>query len=484
MRKILLSTMAIAISALVLTSCSKNNDPYVPPTPEPTPTPTPEPTDVEKYNESFQTYVGGTIAPNQDWGFDASKVAAARGLTRGDEIKPFVEDIYDMKYKKEYYDELEQCLPEKTTPVEGNGKYKNFEFEAHRKFRMNFVFSWTLAKNMEFGYYFYDPNNGGVASRVEVPITKDFSTEFDANVYCHWSSDGGGQWQLYPHNYGYQIWTKMGATDLEARLMTLKSEPNPELDKGDIPEGYHVGFYTVINNQKYYTNRYLNKDEKDSYFVAVDNETGMFENVFIVGMEDLDASDNDNDCNDIMISIKKKIDEGCPTLIVPKKEPISKPVYRIIGEDISAETSSDFDFNDIVLDVQLTDKGANCKLQAAGGQLPVRINKNDDLETHKLFKVDVKTMVNTNAPEKGLPGVDGLDPVEFTIEGNFKSVLDVPIQVYKNGQWIDFYADKGGPACKILVDDPNFVWPKERESLKDKYTKFTDWVKDPTVKWY
>ena len=61
MRKILLSTMAIAISALVLTGCSKNNDPYVPPTPEPTPTPTPEPTDVEKYNESFQTYVGGTI---------------------------------------------------------------------------------------------------------------------------------------------------------------------------------------------------------------------------------------------------------------------------------------------------------------------------------------------------------------------------------------------------------------------------------------
>ena len=163
--------------------------------------------------------------------------------------------------------------------------------------------------------------------------------------------------------------------------------------------------------------------------------------------------------------------------------PPTPTTWRVIAEDLSASENTDFDFNDVVLDVTLTDEGADCVLQAAGGQLPIRINGDDNYEVHKLFGVDQKTMVNTNADKKGLPSAKK-EPYKFSIKGTFSSVKQVPIEVKKeDGKWHPLYADTGKPACKILVD-PTFPWPDEKESLKAVYPKFTDWVKDPTVKWY
>ena len=165
---------------------------------------------------------------------------------------------------------------------------------------------------------------------------------------------------------------------------------------------------------------------------------------------------------------------------------IPKPTWRVIGEDLSAEENTDFDFNDIVLDVTLTKEGAECVLQAAGGQLPLRVNYDDNLEVHKLFGVDQKMMVNTinleKHPELKQYKVDK-DPVKFSIKGSFKSVYDVVIQVQKGNQWHELYAKPGGSACKILVK-PTFKWPDELESLKVVYPKFIDYVNDPNVKWY
>ena len=109
----------------------------------------------------------------------------------------------------------------------------------------------------------------------------------------------------------------------------------------------------------------------------------------------------------------------------------------------------------------------------------------DNYEVHKLFGVDQKTMVNTNADKKGLPSAKK-DPVPFSIKGSFSSVKEVLIEVKKNdGQWHPLYADTGKPACKILVD-PTFKWADECHSIGDPdyYPKFFDWVKDPSVKWY
>ena len=135
----------------------------------------------------------------------------------------------------------------------------------------------------------------------------------------------------------------------------------------------------------------------------------------------------------------------------------------------------------------LTKDGADCVLQAAGGQLPLRINGDDDLEVHKMFGVDQKKMVNTinlaKHPELEPYKVDK-DSVKFTIKGSFSSVKDVKIEVKKSdGKWHELYAKLGGSACKIVVK-PTFKWPDELESLKAVYPKFIDYVKEPTVKWY
>ena len=59
-----------------------------------------------------------------------------------------------------------------------------------------------------------------------------------------------------------------------------------------------------------------------------------------------------------------------------------------MGEDLTINTNSDFDFNDVVFDVTWGkgNEEATIVLKAAGGQLPIYIVRDDDeLEIHALF---------------------------------------------------------------------------------------------------
>ena len=295
-----------------------------------------------------------------------------------------------------------------------------------------------------------------------------------------------GDWITPDAAMGYNMFTVENAKKVHAKMITLRDGSGG--DSTDVSVNDRVGFYVKINGKTYYTNRYLNDNEEDKYFaVTYDEKDGeKLYNSWVVGIEDL--YDNDYDCNDIIIAVNKNLEPNYPTLITPEK-PVN-PTWRVIGEDLSAEDKSDFDFNDIVLDVTLTKDGADCVLQAAGGQLPLRVNGQDDYEVHKLFKVDQKMMVNTINLEKNPelkkydPGKK--DPVKFSIKGSFSSVKQVPIEVKKDdGQWHPLYADTGKTACKILVD-PTFKWADECHSIGDPdyYPKFFDWVKDRNVKWY
>ena len=100
MRKHFLMMMATAICALVITSCVKGPD-DIPPSPTPTPTPTPTPE--EKFDAAFVKYVEKPISSNQDWGFGMSKVAGARGFTRGSEKGYYISDNYPKQYTQEFF---------------------------------------------------------------------------------------------------------------------------------------------------------------------------------------------------------------------------------------------------------------------------------------------------------------------------------------------------------------------------------------------
>jgi len=490
MKKALLSLMATAICGLVLTGCAKSSDPYVPPGPDPGPTPTPTPE--EQYDEAFLKYVGGTISPQQDWGFSttASVPASTRAENEGEYVLP--ENVFKY-FTQAFYKQVLDSLPEKGDTIQdAEGKrigIKHFEFESKGLIRFEINYSYTDSEDLEIGYYYYNPKTETVDNRKEVVLVSALAKDQKENKYFQYTKSTSttipeNQWYTPEIYYGYGIWEDYKAQKVRGRTFTVY-----------LSEGYRMGFYVKNphdNNgkgEKVYSNRFLNKDEQ-FFFAALDSKEGSIKNAYVVGMEDHSSADAkwktssgkdrliDFDCNDVLIAVQKKMENTDPELYIPERDK-----GRIIAEDLSASESTDFDFNDVVLDVWLTATGADCKLMAAGGQLPIRINKQDDLEVHKLFGVDLKTMVNTNAEKKGLPGAK-IEPVSFSIKGKFKSVDDIIIEVKKeDGKWHELYADKGKPACKMKVKI-GFLWPDEQESLKVKYDKFVDWVKDPSVVWY
>ncbi len=175
---------------------------------------------------------------------------------------------------------------------------------------------------------------------------------------------------------------------------------------------------------------------------------------------------------------------GCtPGFKIKKDEPTAD--LRIIAEDLSASQASDFDFNDIVLDVKYGSP-AVLTLQAAGGTLPLRINEDNNLEVHKLFGVGVKEMVNTQAgPSKSPVTIDATKGFNVTITTP-EEAANLKIEVQKeDGTWYPLTAVKGEPASKLAVAS-SFKWLSERKSIKAEYPLFIDWATSAnfTSKWW
>lgn len=178
---------------------------------------------------------------------------------------------------------------------------------------------------------------------------------------------------------------------------------------------------------------------------------------------------------------------------------IPDPDYdiRIIAEDLSAQGASDFDFNDVVLDVKFGSK-AKILLTHAGGTLPLCIGVKDLAhEVHNLFgvwkgefptqdnaTVEKQEMVNTGAgPSKA--AVDITDVMNVAIADAAAANTNLRLYVYKNGTWQEMESPKGEPACKLAVGTDYKVLA-ERKSIKGEYPLFVDWATNAnfTSKWW
>lgn len=194
----------------------------------------------------------------------------------------------------------------------------------------------------------------------------------------------------------------------------------------------------------------------------------------------------------------------------PPVTPVTDKV-RVIAEDLTTlDGKADFDFNDVVFDVDLLSSGkVRITLLAAGGTLPLTVGDQGQQESgdyeptmemqydsqdvamgevmayevHHLFKVATTTMVNTNAA-----GGANRDAVEITIDNPSTSsnILEIanaiPIRVYKNSTWITL--EQAVPvgtrsekltASKVAVDG-TFQWCAERVSInKDTRYQYSDY---------
>ena len=159
---------------------------------------------------------------------------------------------------------------------------------------------------------------------------------------------------------------------------------------------------------------------------------------------------------------------------------------RIVAEDLSAAGDTDFDFNDVVLDVTFGNP-AKVVLTHAGGTLPLRINGNDANEVHKLFGVwqgddainentPLQQMVNTGKGPS-IPSVDLTNVLNVSISSRSEADSRLKLEVYKNGSWIEMTSPKGEPACKLAVGQ-DFTVLGERQSIKRSYPNFLSWVEN------
>jgi hypothetical protein len=186
------------------------------------------------------------------------------------------------------------------------------------------------------------------------------------------------------------------------------------------------------------------------------------------------------------------------------------PSLHVMAEDLSATEASDFDFNDCVIDVYYVDENTvNIILFAAGGTLPLRINKDNNWEIHKLFGVDTRCMVNTgkkyHVAKTPYSQTEYLDPVPLTLTGKTWSKdqntfaeqvnKQVILEVYKEGAWYELKATQGQPACKIATPvniymnpewysnagDDSYRWAWEKQNIGVEFQK---WVQNPSYNWY
>ena len=166
---------------------------------------------------------------------------------------------------------------------------------------------------------------------------------------------------------------------------------------------------------------------------------------------------------------------------------------RVMGEDLTINTNSDFDFNDIVFDVTWGkgNEEATIVLKAAGGQLPIYIVRDDDeLEIHALFananpgsQITHETIMNTDAglhnqykcPQITLKKSNN-DNVNWDAENIHDFASSIKIIVYKGGSEFILNAPKGDVPSKIAVGT-DFEWCNERQDI-DKRTdgKFSEYV--------
>ena len=150
------------------------------------------------------------------------------------------------------------------------------------------------------------------------------------------------------------------------------------------------------------------------------------------------------------------------------------PSLRVIAEDLSAVEDGDFDFNDVVFDVDYVNANqVNVTIWAAGGTLPLTVYGQ---EVHNLFKnanpnaltdqggpVNTQTMINTNA--KRLNPKDPYSSAELE---------NIPVFSITDKTWsndADTFAEQVRDNIKVIVtktDDEGNSYQLELKAEKGK----------------
>ena len=440
MKKYLMTGVAALAFAATFTSCSKSGDLYDESKVEEQKIASV----TEKYDEAF-IKAFGQPASNQDWGFASRKLPASFGAgTRGAQTNSNQWGTHDDNDKYLNYPKPADITPEERAAVLA-------------------VF-----------------NQKGKESYEDILNLKNF---FVQQVYCGPNGTKMNQLACVTN----WVKTKDWPETWEQRSTYTDDELNNFNGgkySGNAEQGCMLAWYSSTSDWSFKTSQsggqriyghWRMEKINGNYYVGLDHEA----------WRQAPANANEEDKRDYIYN-------DWIVKIVPGIGDIPEPnryTVRIICEDLMANASSDFDFNDVVFDASYAEGSTTTfiTIKAAGGTIPLYIEGN---EVHKLFQEQypdagiilpadgVKgTMINTRA-------TGGVEVGDATLTINrIIAPWDIAITINNGGTTIPLKAEVGSPAAKIAVN-PSFDWLDERADITKVCPNFSSYVQDTTVNWY
>ena len=383
----------------------------------------------QKYADAFESFVGGKVNANVNWGFNDQQVVT--------------------------FDEEGKYTGMRAVDANGNGWGLYVEVPQPL----------TDAQKQVVTEWFQSHNNpeGVALNWSDFFVQQVYKGEWGGNMnylYCgsdtdHTNNFNAGDGGVYG-NVCYGL--KPGATDQNDRIY---GPDKIEFMVNSSTE--YFGFHNSFDSNFY----------KDNYVIIPgDIIDPIVAGMFFVGFDFEANGQADNQ--------KVARDYFFDNWIVKITPGLYKNRQRIMVEDLIAKNlsevdKSDWDFNDAVFDVAFVGNDAVITLWAAGGTKPLTIGGR---EVHELFGQLTDKMINTKANG----GVDGLQPVIFRI-ANVETNNANNIEVKVGGTVLD--APVGKAPQKIEVSNTT-RWMKERQIITLGYADFatyatsgapTDWYK-------
>ena len=451
MKKYLMTGVAALAICAAFTSCSKSGDELY--NPDAVSQMSKEKI-TETYNARFLAYVGGSIAPDQDWGFGSAGTRS--------------------NYKPEMTEFPTEKAPAPISDAERDYVMWWFAQEENKGFSEHGLpytkfFVQNVGNNgyVKQGYFHWEDGrveekeaNVGVMDKLHIGSTPhqngtehilDFNANTTGSTAVRYIENGSAMYFGYHTPWGVDA----DSPDGDGYWWYFKCA---EIDVPNVGKGWYVGL-----------SFYGKKIETTN----ADGSPAKWEEY---GTQRLEY------CDDWVLKIVPG--ETIPT------PPTREYTIRVLGEDLTfansasdvavteADKGADFDFNDVVFDVAhvtsgtAEEQGTWIRLMAAGGTLPLYIGSVAEAnEVHNMFKVSQTTMVNTYEGRHSEK-----TPVEFRYSPDQVNAKNIPIIVIKDGIQFELSAQKGEPASKIAVSNMNFDWADERQSIKRKYPLFVDWA--------
>ncbi len=440
--------LMLALAAVVFASCSKSEDV----------SDSSRSLVTDSYKAAFLKYVGGSIAPDQTWGFSSNAYASAPSMA-------FTRSVI----KTDMTNYPTTGNPDPITAAEAawvtnwfqNNPGLSEEGQPFTNFYVQFV---SGDQNNKKGiWHRYDQNR--------------INNGYESNYYDEEFTDNGGMDKLHVGATRDQ-----NATDhlLDFNAKTGGPWDVVYIENGSALQfGYHSSWgedsKAPAGDGYYWYFKMVELEVPGSCFTDGVARKGWYVGLSLYGKK-YDNGDKELGYQRLQYA------EDWIVKVVPAQSTTTIPTgdIRIIAEDLSASEESDFDFNDIVVDV-VYGSPAKLVLQAAGGTLPLRINNNDNLEVHKLFGVNVSDMVNTGSGPSKDPVVIDTNLGFNTSINSAEEAKNLKIEVQKDGQWYELSAPKGEPASKLAVDN-TYTWLTERQSIKGTYKLFVDWASQANFK--